>query len=137
LAEVTGARVVPIGNLEALAFGGCGDLRAAVLDARRGQVFTALYDGRLEPLLEPSVGSWQDFKAALGQRPAHFTTIDAEVFGPSGPAYGERPDNFVVIETLADAVALLAEQRALSGEAGSLGQVEPVYVRRPDVREPE
>jgi hypothetical protein len=43
----------------------------------------------------------------------------------------------VVIETLAETVARLAEQRALSGEAGPLEQVQPVYVRRPDVREPE
>jgi len=136
LAEVTSTLVVPVGNLEALAFAGCGDLRAAVLDARRGQVFTALYDAQLRPLLEPSVGSWQDFKTALGQRSAHFSTIEAEVFGPTGPACGELPDNFLVIETLADAVALLAEQRAVSGEAGPLEQVQPVYVRRPDVREP-
>jgi tRNA A37 threonylcarbamoyladenosine modification protein TsaB len=137
LAEVTSSLVVPIGNLEALAFAGRGDLRAAVLDARRSQVFTALYDAQLQPLLKPSVGSWQDFKAALGQRPVHFAAIDAEVFGPTGPAYQGRPDEFVVIETLAETVARLAEQRALSGEAGPLEQVQPVYVRRPDVREPE
>lgn len=137
LAEVASALVAPVGNLEALAFASRGDLRAAVLDARRGQVFSALYDAQLQPLLEPSVGSWQDFEAALGPRPAHFAAIDAEVFGPTGPARGVRPDMFVVIETLAEAVALLAEQRALSGEAGSLEQVQPVYVRHPDVREPK
>lgn len=136
LAEVNGSMVVPIGNLEALAFAGRSDLRAAVLDARRGQVFTALYSAQLEPLLEPSVGSWQDFKAALGSRLPVFSTIDAEVFGPGGPAGGVAAGDFVVIETLAEAVALLAERRAVSGEAGSLEQVQPVYVRRPDVREP-
>jgi len=137
LAEVTSTLVVPIGNLEALAFAGRGELRAAVLDARRGQVFTALYDARLQPLLEPSVGAWQDFQTALGTRSPHFATIDADLFGPAGPACQERPDNISVIETLAEAVALLAERRALSGEAGSLDLVQPVYVRRPDVREPE
>jgi tRNA threonylcarbamoyladenosine biosynthesis protein TsaB len=137
LAEVSASMVVPIGNLEALAFAGRGELRAAVLDARRGQVFTALYDAQLQPLLEPSVGSWQDFKTALGPRSAHFATIDPQVFGPTGPAHQGRPDDFVVIETLAEAVALLAEQRSLSGQAGSIEQVQPVYVRRPDVREPE
>ena len=137
LAEVSSTLVVPVGNLEALAFADRGDLRAAVLDARRGQVFTALYDQQLKPLLEPSVGCWLDFKAALGQRSPHFSTIEAEVFGPSGPAPGLRPDEFVVIEPLADSVALLAEQRASSGESGSLNRVHPVYVRRPDVREPD
>lgn len=136
LAEVAGSMVVPVGNLEALAFAGRGDLRAAVLDARRGQVFTALYSAQLAPLLEPSVGSWLDFKTALGERTPVFATIDAELFGSAGPAQALRPDEFVVIETLADAVALLAEQRAVSGAAGGLEQVQPVYVRRPDVREP-
>lgn len=137
LAEAAGARIVPVGNLEALAFGGRGGLRAAVLDARRGQVFTALYDAQLRPLLEPTVGAWEDFKRALAGRPAQFATVDEEVFGPNGPARGERTDDLVVIETLAEAVALLAEERALSGRAGTLEQVQPVYVRRADVREPE
>lgn len=136
LAEVGSKLVVPVGNLEALAFAGRGDLRAAVLDARRGQVFAALYDARLQPLLEPSVGSWEDFKAALGQRSPHFATVDTDVFGPTGPASQDCPDDFAVIDTLAEAVALLAERRALSGEGGSAERVQPVYVRRPDVREP-
>lgn len=137
LAEVSSALVVPVGNLEGLAFAGRGELRAAVLDARRGQIFSALYDAQLQPLLEPSVGSWQDFEAALGGRPAHFVTIDAEVFGPAGPAQTERPGAPVVIEILAESVALLAEQRARAGQTIPLEQVQPVYVRRPDVREPK
>jgi tRNA threonylcarbamoyladenosine biosynthesis protein TsaB len=137
LAEVTSALVAPVGNLEALAFAGRGDLRAAVLDARRGQVFSALYDARIEPLLEPAVGSWQDFRAALGGRMALFATTDAELFGSGGPAEGERPDALVVIETLAESAALLAEQRVRAGQTIPLEQVQPVYVRRPDVREPE
>lgn len=136
LAEVTSALVAPVGNLEALAFAGRGDLRAAVLDARRGQVFWALYDAQIQPLLEPSVGSWQDLRAALGIRKPVFATIDAE-FGPTGPASGERLNDLVVIETLAESVALLAGQRASAGQTIPLEQVQPVYVRRPDVREPE
>jgi hypothetical protein len=42
-----------------------------------------------------------------------------------------------VVETLAESVALLAEQRARAGETIPLEKVQPVYVRRPDVREPE
>lgn len=137
LAEVASALVVPVGNLEALAFAGRGELRAAVLDARRGQVFSALYDPQLQPLLEPSVGSWQEFQTALGPRQAHFVTIDPEIFGPAGPAHAERPDALAVIETLAESVALLAGQRARAGRTVPLEQVQPVYVRRPDVREPE
>jgi tRNA threonylcarbamoyladenosine biosynthesis protein TsaB len=137
LAEVTSAQVVPIGNLEALAFGSRGNLRAAVLDARRGQVFSALYDAALEPLLAPMVGTWQDFRAALGGRMPVFATIDGELFGPAGPARAELPDKLILIETPAASIALLAELRARAGKTVPLEQVQPIYVRRPDVLEPE
>lgn len=137
LAEVASAAAAPVGNLEALAFAGRGDLRAAVLDARRGQVFWALYDAQIQPLLEPAVGSWQDFRTALGGRMALLATTDPELFGAAGPAQGERPDDLIVVETLAEAVALLAEQRVRAGRTIPLEQLQPVYVRRPDVREPE
>ncbi|MDA0203772.1 MAG: tRNA (adenosine(37)-N6)-threonylcarbamoyltransferase complex dimerization subunit type 1 TsaB [Acidobacteria bacterium] len=137
LAEVSSTLVVPIGNLEALAFAGRGDLRAAVLDARRGQVFSALYDAHLGPLLEPTVGSWEDFRAALGKRMPVFATIDAELFGSAGPAHAERPDQLILVDTPAASIALLAERRARAGETVPLEQVQPIYVRRPDVREPE
>jgi tRNA threonylcarbamoyladenosine biosynthesis protein TsaB len=137
LAEVSATLVVPVGNLEALAFAGRGDLRAAVLDARRGQVFSALYDADLAPLLEPAVGSWEDFRAALGERVPVFATIDAELFGSAGPAHAERPDKLILVDAPAASIALLAERRARAGKTVPLEQVQPIYVRRPDVREPE
>jgi tRNA threonylcarbamoyladenosine biosynthesis protein TsaB len=137
LAEVTSTPVAPVGNLEALAFAGRGDLRAAVLDARRGQVFTALYDADLGPLLEPTVGAWEDFRAALGEREPVFATIDAELFGSGGPAHAVGLDELVLVDTPAASIALLAERRARAGETVPLEQVQPIYVRRPDVREPE
>jgi tRNA threonylcarbamoyladenosine biosynthesis protein TsaB len=137
LAEAAATLVVPVGNLEALAFAAHGDLRAAVLDARRGQVFSALYDSALQPLLEPAVGSWQDFQSALGERTPQFAAVDAAIFGPDGPAFAAHPADVVLVQTLANSIALLAEQRAQSGKTIPLEQVQPVYVRRPDVREPD
>lgn len=137
LAEVACTLVAPVGNLEALAYAGRGDLRAAVLDAHRGQVFTALYDADLKPLLEPAVGAWEDFRAALGDRIPVFATTDAELFGSTGPASAERPDKLVVVDSAASSIALLAERRARAGETFLLEKIQPIYVRRPDVREPE
>src|ERR1035441_8067234 len=45
LAEVLGKRVVAVSNLAVLAEFGESDARATVIDARRGEVYAALYDG--------------------------------------------------------------------------------------------
>ena len=42
--------MVAISNLRALAFFGSAPLRAVVLDARRGEVYGAVYNDRLEPV---------------------------------------------------------------------------------------
>ena len=48
LAEAAGKRVVAVSNLRALAFFGSAPLRATVIDARRGEVYAALYNSRLD-----------------------------------------------------------------------------------------
>lgn len=137
LAEVTGRPAVPISNLEALAFAGSGDLRAAVMDARRGQVFTALYDAAVSPILEPSVETWPEFLVRLEDRQPQLIAPEESVFGHDGPASLINLESALIVGALADSIALLAEQRALRGETTTPEQLEPVYVRRPDVREPE
>jgi tRNA threonylcarbamoyladenosine biosynthesis protein TsaB len=52
LAEATGKPMVAVSNLQALAFYGTATLRAPVIDARRGEIFGALYDRDLN-LVEP------------------------------------------------------------------------------------
>jgi tRNA threonylcarbamoyladenosine biosynthesis protein TsaB len=137
LAEITGKPTVPIGNLEAIAFAGTGDLRAAVMDARRGQVFTAVYDASLTLVLEPAVETWQSFLIRLdGRRPQLIATEDS-VFSDEVPASLIEPGRAVVIDPLVDAIALLAEQRARRGEIVVPEQIEPVYVRRPDLGKPQ
>ena len=137
LAEVTGRPAVPISNLEALAFAGSGELRAAVMDARRGQVFTALYDAAVSPILEPSVETWPEFLIRLEDRQPQLIAPEESVFGYDGPASLINLESALIVGTLADSIALLAEQRALRGETTTPEQLEPVYVRRPDVREPQ
>ncbi len=52
LAEALGKPVVGVSNLEALAYTGSGDVRRPVLDARRGEFYTAAYNAEGH-LLEP------------------------------------------------------------------------------------
>src|SRR5579884_3647985 len=51
LADATGRPAVGISNLRALAGFGSHPVRATLLDARRGQVYAALYDAALRPVL--------------------------------------------------------------------------------------
>src|SRR5579863_2249112 len=44
LAEALGRKVVPVSNLEVLARFGAAPQRAVVLDARRGEIYGAVYD---------------------------------------------------------------------------------------------
>ena len=106
LAEVTGRPAVPISNLEALAFAGSGDLRAAVMDARRGQVFTALYDAAVSPILEPSVETWPEFLIRLEDRQPQLIAPEESVFGHDGPASLINVESALIVGTLADSIAV-------------------------------
>ena len=56
LAEATGRKVIAVSNLQALAWHGSRPLRAAVLDARRGEVYGGVYDAALQLVQEEVVG---------------------------------------------------------------------------------
>src|SRR5580704_8177303 len=55
LAEATGERVVAVSNLRALAAFGSAPLRATVIDARRGEVYAAVYNSELELVMPEAV----------------------------------------------------------------------------------
>ena len=54
LAEATGKKVIAISNLQALAWHGTRPLRAPVIDARRGEIYGAVYNAELIVGLLPS-----------------------------------------------------------------------------------
>src|SRR5947209_5510860 len=54
LAEATGKSAIAVSNLEALAELGTRPLRAAILDARRGEIYGAVYDAGLN-LIRPEI----------------------------------------------------------------------------------
>src|SRR5665213_3498099 len=57
LAEASARRVIAVSNLQALAWYGSRQLRAVVLDARRGEVYGGVYDDRLRLVQEEVVAS--------------------------------------------------------------------------------
>lgn len=48
LAEATGAAAIAVSNLEALTACGSTSLRGVIIDARRGEIYAAIYDADLE-----------------------------------------------------------------------------------------
>src|SRR4029079_4791367 len=65
LAEATGRKVVAISNLQALASFGSRALRAPVIDARRGDIFGAVYDADLRLVAPEVVMKFEDWLQTL------------------------------------------------------------------------
>jgi tRNA threonylcarbamoyladenosine biosynthesis protein TsaB len=63
LGEATGKPVLAVSNLEALAFAGEGSVRAVALPARGGDVFGAIFDSELRPLIPERQEPAETFEA--------------------------------------------------------------------------
>ncbi len=124
LAEALGKLAVGISNLRALSLFGTAPLRAVVLDARRGEVYGAVYDGAARVVVAETVSPWAVWLATV---PA-----DAELIGfaggpcqTAGIAFTEAP------RFLAAAVARCAEIDGAAHWQDPL-TLDANYVRRSD-----
>jgi tRNA threonylcarbamoyladenosine biosynthesis protein TsaB len=123
LAEAMGKPVVGVSNLQAIASFGTAALRAVVMDARRGEVYAAVYDSSgsvLQPERVTKLSVWIE-TLPLG---------DLEILSPdleiAGVTVKKTP------RAIAAAVASLALQRLVRGEAGDPAGLDANYVRRSD-----
>lgn len=134
LAEANDKLIVPVSNLEAMAWAGEGELRAPVLDARRGEVYAAVYDALLQPVEPETAGPWSEFLERLGSREAELISIEEGLFGEEGaapPSHGDALRRRCVAPLVA-AVAGLGRERFAQDRAVEPERVEANYVRRPD-----
>ncbi len=127
-------RAVGVTSLEALAASvGASEPIASVFDARRGQVYAALYDGDLRTLIAPFVATPEDaalrLRAALNAPPNAPLIIAGSGAALVAPFIGEI--KAIAGEALIDpaAVARLAS-RAPQSEAPP----SPLYLRPPDAK---
>ena len=122
LAEATGHKMVAISNLQALASFGSRPLRAVVMDARRGEVYAAVYDDKLEAVRAEVVVKLDGWLAALPAGDLELVSLLAlpckEVVRPP--------------QALAAAIGRLAAQRYRKGLAQNPEDVDANYVRRSD-----
>jgi tRNA threonylcarbamoyladenosine biosynthesis protein TsaB len=126
LAEAGGKPVAGISNLRAMATFGTAAERAVIVDARRAQVFAAIYNSGLE-LVSPEViadpAAWLD-----SLQDFHGQFIASRTFRALLPA-----DRFVEARRhLASAVAICAEHDGRSGRWLDPAELDANYVRRPD-----
>lgn len=133
LAEAMGKQAVAVSNLAALAEFGTADLRATVIDARRGQIYGALYGREGETLIEESVSWLPDFLASLPDDPIEFLSTDFEPFRPA--LAGTRFENAAITvapRAQAAAIARIAVRRVASGQVEDPSRLDANYVRRSD-----
>jgi len=139
LAEVNGKKAVGISNLRAMAELGEGRFRAPVMDARRGEVFAAVFDEGGQAVVDEVVTPWPAFVDLVGGRDVTFISTETGLFGADGTAPLDSEGNGTgtaghktLDSPLAAGVARLAEQAMRSGEARDPEELDANYVRRPD-----
>jgi tRNA threonylcarbamoyladenosine biosynthesis protein TsaB len=126
LAEATGRPAVAVSNLRAIATFGVATLRAAVLDARRGEVYGAVYDAESRLVAEEIVAPFDAWLATLPEGDLEFVSWRFEP-----PLAGTRFEGAVVRQAplaLAGAIARLASQEEPQDPAA----LDANYVRRSD-----
>jgi tRNA threonylcarbamoyladenosine biosynthesis protein TsaB len=133
LAEATAKPVVAVSNLEALACFGSAELRAVVMDARRGDVYAAVYDANRQ-LVEPELVLKLEFwLQTLPDTNLEFISTDFEAFEQhlAGTRF-EKVRRVLAPRALAPAVAAIAFERYLRGEVKDPAAIDANYVRRSD-----
>ncbi len=125
--------MVPVSNLEALAEFGESNARVTVIDARRGEVYAALYDGAGHQIVPEIVTPFQKFLTLLPERELEWISQD---FAPFLPALaGTRFEHYPVVQApraMAGAIAQLAIRQAAAGLVQDPAAIEANYVRRSD-----
>ncbi|MDQ2898919.1 MAG: tRNA (adenosine(37)-N6)-threonylcarbamoyltransferase complex dimerization subunit type 1 TsaB, partial [Acidobacteriota bacterium] len=133
LAEATGKPAIAVSNLAALAEFGRLDRRGAVIDARRGEVYAALYDAHGNATIAEAAIRFPDFLAGLTPGPIEFLATDFAPFRASlaGTPFaharvGEVP------RAQAAAIGKIAARQFESGLVADPAALDANYVRRAD-----
>jgi len=132
LAHVLGIPAVGISNLAALASFGTRPLRATIIDARRGEIYAALYDAAGKAVIPESVIGFPRWLELLPNAELEWIATDFRPF--QAALVGTRFDYPVTIapRAVAGAIAGIAICRALAGEPLETAAVEANYVRKSD-----
>lgn len=133
LAEVLGRRVVAVSNLEAVASFGSAPLRAAVIDARRGEFYATLIDSAGNKRIPECVLPFEKLLARLPSESFEWISADLPAFTPllTGTPFASLP-RIEAPRALAGAIAKIAIARHAAGFSCDPAAIEANYVRRSD-----
>lgn len=133
LAEATGKPVMAISNLQALAWHGTAEYRATIIDARRGEIFGAVYSSGLEIVRDEVVIRLDAWLTELNR---HFpgSAMEKVEFIAQGIALGELVPGRVMEapRSLAEAVGQIALRGFREGRGQDTALINANYVRRSD-----
>jgi tRNA threonylcarbamoyladenosine biosynthesis protein TsaB len=141
LAAALGKPAVAVSNLEAMATFGDGSLRAVLMDARRGQIYGAVYDAQgnlVSPEVVAKLADWlaslpASFPPSFSKAELEFVSTEFTPFGEALEAAGFAGAPLVTApHALAAAIARIALARFLRGEACDPATIDANYVRRSD-----
>ncbi|SPE34054.1 Peptidase M22, glycoprotease [Candidatus Sulfopaludibacter sp. SbA6] len=132
LAEAVGKPAVAVSNLQALACFGSGPLRAVLLDARRGEIYGAVYDDAARLVMPEVVSKVAEWLETLPEG-VEFVASDFAVVGEAlaGTRF-EGARRVTAPQALAGAIGRLAVARMRCGEARDAAALDANYVRRSD-----
>jgi tRNA threonylcarbamoyladenosine biosynthesis protein TsaB len=133
LAEATGKPAVAVSNLEAMAWFGEASLRCALIDARRGEIYGAVYDEAGLCVVEESVQTPERWLGTIPKSGLEIVAQDAPdlLQALTAPPWTALPIR-IAPRFLAPAVARIAARRFLSGLAQPPEALLANYVRRSD-----
>jgi tRNA threonylcarbamoyladenosine biosynthesis protein TsaB len=133
LAEAMGKPAVGVSNLRAMSSFGNLPHRAVVLDARRGEVFAAIYNAQLEIVVPEAVLKLSTWLENLALTAYEFVWMSGAPFRSAleGTRFAEMP--FIQVpRNLAAALARCAEIDGQSGKWLDPAVLDANYVRRSD-----
>jgi tRNA threonylcarbamoyladenosine biosynthesis protein TsaB len=133
LAEAMGKPAVGVSNLRAMSSFGNLAHRAVVLDARRGEVFTAIYNADLKIVVPEAVVKFPTWLATLCSPSYEFIWVCGAPFRSAleGTRFAEMPFSETP-RNLAAAVAYCADIDGQSGKWVDPAALDANYVRRSD-----
>jgi tRNA threonylcarbamoyladenosine biosynthesis protein TsaB len=133
LGEALGRPVVAVSNLQAVAWYGSAPLRAALIDARRGETYAALYSASLQLVLPETVANLRSWLRTMPDGPVELLSTNASLIGSAleGTPFQQLPLRQVP-PALAEAVGTIAAKRLADGLALAPAAVDANYVRRSD-----
>lgn len=133
LAEATGKPVVALSNLLVMSTFGAAPLRAVLLDARRGEVYGAVYDARGTLVVPETVMPFTAWLRTLPEGDIEFVSMD---FTPFAAALQGTRFEIVPVTTapraLAAALGRIACSQFRAGQAADPAAIDANYVRRSD-----